>query len=127
MLLLRLSLSFFTDRTQSGSGSSLGTTVFFPFVFTCNVTFSSKLFQPSLKMIIYLFTYLFSFGCAGSSLLCGTLSTCGEQRQLSSCSGKASHYGGFSCCGAWALGLVGFSSWGSWALEHRVNSCGTWA
>ena len=63
MLLLRLSLSFFTDRNQSGSGSSLGTTVFFPFVFTCNVTFSSKLFQPSLKMIIYLFTYLFSFGC----------------------------------------------------------------
>ena len=46
----------------------------------------------------------------------------------------ASHRGGFSCCGAWALGMRasvvvarGLSSCGSWALEHRLSSCGAWA
>ena len=46
----------------------------------------------------------------------------------------ASRCGGFSCCGAWALGCLGFSScgtWlsscGSWALEHRLSSCGAQA
>ena len=58
---------------------------------------------------IYLFTFI--FGCAGSSLL---LFSCGEQGLLSSCSSKASHCGGFSCHGAWALGCSGFSSFGMW-------------
>ena len=37
-------------------------------------------------------------------------------------------------CRAWALGHVDFSRWGTWAqqlgsqaLEHRPNSCSTWA
>ena len=45
---------------------------------------------------------------------------------------QASHWGGFSCCGAWALGMRasvvvahGLGSCGSWALEHRLSSCGT--
>ena len=44
----------------------------------------------------------------------------------------ASHYSGFSCCGARALGawvsvVVArrLSSCGSRALEHRLSSCGT--
>ena len=48
-----------------------------------------------------------------------------------SCGAQASHCGGFSCCGAWALGartsvvaVHGFSSCGSWALQHRLSSCG---
>ena len=36
-------------------------------------------------------------------------SSCGEQGLLSSCSVPASHGGGSSCCGAWALGRVSFS------------------
>ena len=45
---------------------------------------------------------------------------------------EASHSGGFSSCGAWALACAGFRSCGFWAqelwaLEHRLNSCGTWA
>ena len=45
---------------------------------------------------------------------------------------EASHSGGFSSCGAWALVCAGFRSCGLWAqelwaLEHRLNSCGTWA
>ena len=47
------------------------------------------------------------------------------------CSMQASHCGGFSCCGAWALGARasvvvarGLSSCGSRALERRLSSCG---
>ena len=42
--------------------------------------------------------------------------------------------GGFSCCGAWALGAWAsvvvahrLSICGSRALEHRLSSCGAWA
>ena len=47
------------------------------------------------------------------------------------CGVRASHCGGFSCCGARALGVqasvvvaCGLSSCGSWALEGRLSSCG---
>ena len=46
------------------------------------------------------------------------------------CGARASHCGGFSCCGAGALGVRasvvvarGLSSCGSRALEHRLSSC----
>ena len=48
------------------------------------------------------------------------------------CGARASHCGGFSCCGAWALGtrasvvvVCGLSSYGLRALECRLRSCGT--
>ena len=47
------------------------------------------------------------------------------------CGAWASHCGGFSCCGARALGTwasvvvaQGLSSCGSRALERRLSSCG---
>ena len=50
------------------------------------------------------------------------------------CNARASHCGGFSCCGAWTLGAWvsvavahGLSSCGSWAPESRLSSCGTQA
>ena len=50
------------------------------------------------------------------------------------CGARASHCGGFSCCGARALGMwasvvvaCGLSSCGSRALEYRLSSCGAWA
>ena len=46
--------------------------------------------------------YLFTFDCAGSSLLLGLFSSCGEQGLLSLCSAQSSLWGAFSCCGAWA-------------------------
>ena len=42
--------------------------------------------------------YLFIFGCAGSSLMCGIFSSCPEQGLLSCCCVRASHCGGFSFC-----------------------------
>ena len=58
-----------------------------------------------LFYIYIIILFIFIFGCAGSLLL-RTLS--------SSFSAWASHYSGFSCFRAWALG-------------HRLNSCGTQA
>ena len=74
------------------------------------------------------------FGCVGSSLLrAGFL----QLRQVGAtlrCSAQASHCGGFSCCGALALGaqtsevvVRGLSSCGSQALGHRLSSCGAQA
>ena len=47
------------------------------------------------------------------------------------CCARASHCGGFCCCGAQALGArasgvvaCGLRSCGSRALEHRLSSCG---
>ena len=48
--------------------------------------------------------FLSIFDCAGSLLLLGLFSSCGEQGLLSSCDAKASHRSCFSCCGAWAVG-----------------------
>ena len=49
---------------------------------------------------------LFIYGCAGSPLLHGLFSSCGEQGLLSSYGERASHCSDFSC-GAEALGHVG--------------------
>ena len=48
--------------------------------------------------------YLIIFDCSGSSLSCGLSSSFCEQGLLSSCDVQASHFGGFSCCRAQALG-----------------------
>ena len=56
---------------------------------------------------VFKIIYLFTFSCAGSSLLWGL---------SSSCASWASHDSGFSCFRAWALGSSGFSGCGMWAL-----------
>ena len=62
------------------------------------------------------YLFFFFFGCIGLR-----------------CSARPSHRGGFSCCGARALGarasvvvVCGLSSCGSRALECRLSSCGVW-
>ena len=70
-----------------------------------------------------LFIYLFIFGCVGSSLLHAGFLQLGQV--------GASPCGGFSCCGAQALGTWasvvaahGLRSCGLRALECRLSSCG---
>ena len=61
---------------------------------------------------------IYTFGCAGSSLLQGLLSGCGAW---------ASHCGDFSCCRARALGCGGFNSCSSQDLDHKLScslACG---
>ena len=89
-------------------------------------------FKISLEAgLTILFYNWFIYGRAGSWLLLGLFSSCGEQGLLSSCSAWASHCGGFSCCGAQAVGYSG-----TWPLGSRAQAqslwfmglvvCGTW-
>ena len=81
----------------------------------------------------YLF-YLFIFGCVGSPLLHMGFFYLQRAGATLCCGAQASHCGGFSCCGAWALGVRasvvaarGLSSFGSRALEPRLScsaACG---
>ena len=75
------------------------------------------------------------FGCVGSSLLHAGFLQLWRAGATLCCSAQSSHCGGFSCCGARALGVwasvvaaCGLSSWGTWVLEcSGFSSCGTWA
>ena len=64
-------------------------------------------------------SYLFIFGCAGSSPLHQFPPSCGEQGLLSS--PRTFHCDGFSCYRAWAPGWWA-QECGSQDLEHRLNS-----
>ena len=91
----------------------------------------SEPYSGNVPVIVY-FThfdflkFLFIFGCAGSLLLCGLFSHCGEQATLQ-----------LWCVGfsLWLLLLLWsmvfrthrLSSCGSWALEHTLNNYGTQA
>ena len=52
----------------------------------------------------------------------GLFSSCGNQGLLSSCGAWSSHCNGFSCCGAWTLGI-----WVSVLVAHGLScsaACG---
>ena len=75
-------------------------------------------FPKNFLKIIY-----FIFGCAGSLLLCGLFSGCGEQGLLSSHGAQASRYSGLFCCGSPALGHSRFSrSGGSGGKEYVCSA-----
>ena len=76
--------------------------------------------QKFIKLYIILFIDLI-FGCAGSLWLRRLFSGCREWGLLSSCSVRASAYGGFSHCRARAVGRTGFSNCRTWAqLLHSM-------
>ena len=78
---------------------------------------------------------LFFLGCDGSSLLRAGFLQLRRVGVTLRCGAWASHCGGFSCCGAWALGAWasvvaarGLSSCRMQALECTgFSSCGVWA
>ena len=69
------------------------------------------------------FYLLIIFGCAGSLLLHGFFSSCGQWGLLFSRDARTSG-GDFSSCGVRAPGCSDFCSCGFRALEHRLASCG---
>ena len=92
--------------------------------------FSKALFIFFLILFIYLFIYLFLAELGLLLLRTGFLQLQQAGATLR-CVARASHCGGFSCCGARALGTWasvvvarGLSSCGSWALQRRLSSCG---
>ena len=75
---------------------------------------------------------LFFFGCIGSSLLRAGFLQLRRAGATLRRGARASHCGGFSCCGTWALGMwasvvAALGSCDTRALECRLSSCGTWA
>ena len=80
------------------------------------------------------FIYLFIFGCVGSSLPHAGFLQLRRAGATLPCGARASHCGGFSCCGARALGTRasvvmarGLSSCGLRTLERSLSSCGAQA
>ena len=65
---------------------------------------------------------LFIFGCVGSWLLCAGFLWLWRAGAALRCGARAFHCGGFSCCGAGALG-----AWASVVVAHRLGcsaACG---
>ena len=99
-------------------------------IWACQVQVQNKSFLLFFFKFLLLF-FKFYFWLHGSSLLLAGFLQLGRAGATLRCCAWASHCGGFSCCGAQALGTRatvvvahGLSSCGSQALEHRLSSCG---
>ena len=113
-------LTFFEDESEI----YLLIYLFWPHCVTCRI-FSPPPRDPACTPSIR--SSVFVFGCSGSLLLgMGFLHL--QRVRAALCGGaQASHWGGFSCCGARALGVqaaVGLSSCDSRALGRRLRSRG---
>ena len=69
-----------------------------------------------------LFYCYYYFGCSRSSFLQVGFPLVAWAGATLRCGARASHCGGFSCCGAQALGARA-----SVVAPHRLSSCGSWA
>ena len=65
-----------------------------------------KILGPEISVFsfinLFIYFYLFNFGCTGSSLLRTGFLQLRRVGATIRCGARASHCGGFSCCGAWA-------------------------
>ena len=68
----------------------------------------------------FYFLFYFIFGCIGSLLLCTGFLQLWRAGATLRCGAHASHFGGFSCCGARALGTQA-----SVVVVHGLSSCGS--
>ena len=71
-------------------------------------------YSPSECLLFFLF-----FGCTGSSLPCTGFLQLWRAGATLHCGVQASHYGGFSYCGAWAIGARA-----SVVVVCGLSSCG---
>ena len=81
--------------------------------------------------LLLFFSFILFLAALGLHCCARAFSSCGEWELLFVAGARASHCGGFSCCGARAVGMQtsvvvarGLSSCGSQSLEHRLSSCG---
>ena len=66
-----------------------------------------------IELVPWHFKKIFNFfiGCVGSLLLCAGFLQLRQVRATLHCGAWTSHCGGFSCCGAWALGAQAQQLW----------------
>ena len=108
---------FEAERNRICKGQEVGQNTLF--VFT--ITFGARS-QMQFVFLKNLFIYLFIYGCVGSSLLHTGSLQLQQAGDTLCCSAWASHRGGFSCCGAQALGVRA-----SVVVARRLSSCGSQA
>ena len=72
-----------------------------------------------LLLLLYKFIYLF-LAALGLHCYARAFSSCGQRGATPHCGVRASHCGGFSCCGAQALG-----TWASVVVACRLQSTGS--
>ena len=77
-----------------------------------------QFFNSFCKNFFGMYTLLYLFGCARSSLVQRVFSSCGEWGVLSTCSAQSSHCGDVSCFRAQALG-----TWASVTVGYRLSCC----
>ena len=82
------------------------------------VNFFLKSWKNGFKFFFFNFLFTFTFGPTGSSLFAQAFSNCCKWGLLSSCSAWASHFSGFSCFRAQALG-----AWLSVVAAFGLSSC----
>ena len=75
------------------------------------------IFIFKINLFIYLFLAALGLCCCARAF-----SSFGEWGATLRCGAWASHCGGFSCCGAWAVG-----TWASVVVARGLSSCGGWA
>ena len=106
--------------------------LFTAFLLCCKKPIFYSMFIISFLPCFLMYSFcLFIFGCVGSLLLQTGFIQLRRVGATLRCGAQVSHCGGFSCCGAWALGARGsvvvahrLRSCGSRALELRLSSCG---
>ena len=85
----------------------------------------------SFFFFLVLFIYLLLFLAVWLGLRCcmWTFLQLRRAEAILCCGARASHRGGFSCCGAWALGMQAsvVAARGSVVVAHGLSSCGTQA
>ena len=79
-----------------------------------------RVYQQDFSFFFFFINlFYFIFGCIGSSLLRGLSLVAASGGATPRCGAWASHCGGFSCCGAQALGARSLV-----VAARRLSSCG---
>ena len=103
------------EKDESGGANRISNTIYIHFL--KGSPGGSPSFFNKFIYLIYLF-----LSVLGLRLLHANFLQLKQVRATLSCGVQASCCGGFSCCGAWALG-----AWASVVVAHGLSSCGAWA
>ena len=94
----------------------------FSFFFLPNCSIVLARASSTIGLFLFFVVVVGFSGCVGCLLLCAGFLQLWRAGATLHCGARASHCGGFSCCGPWALG-----TWTLVVAAHGLSSCGAWA